>query len=136
MTTLEDFFEFVTEPEEEIRFKGRRIDLSDVVYLFRDGMAPERIADYFSCPLEPLQVYVGIAYYLNNKDAVDAYMARAEAAAAERRRQWEANRPPGLERLREIKARLQAEAERDRVDFLTVLRRHAHQPTPEAAALQ
>ena len=123
---LEEFFEFVSEPEQEILFKGRRIDLSDVVYLHRDGMTPEQIADYFSCPLELPQVHVGIAYYLLNKEAVDAYMARAEAASAERRRLWEAAGPdPVTLRLRALRAQYVEEAARENVDLLTIIQRHA-----------
>jgi uncharacterized protein (DUF433 family) len=55
-----------------------RISLDSVVYSFLDGESPESIAQNF--PLLSLeQVYGAIAFYLANREFVDAYLKTGEA---------------------------------------------------------
>lgn len=55
-----------------------RISLDSVVYSFLDGESPESIAQNF--PLLSLeQVYGAIAFYLANREFVDAYLESGEA---------------------------------------------------------
>lgn len=55
-----------------------RISLDSVVYAFLNGESPESIAQNF--PLITLeQVYGAIAFYLANKELVDAYLKAGEA---------------------------------------------------------
>lgn len=61
---LEDYFEFHTTPVEYIRIKGTRIDIDFVIDLYKRHMTPEQIAVHFGCPLDPVQVYAAITYYL------------------------------------------------------------------------
>lgn len=57
---------------------GTRISLDSVVYAFLDGESPESIAQNF--PLLTLeQVYGGIAFYLANRELIDAYLKQEEA---------------------------------------------------------
>lgn len=57
---------------------GTRISLDSVVYSFLDGESPESIAQNF--PLLSLeQVYGAIAFYLANRQFVDAYLEAGEA---------------------------------------------------------
>ena len=79
---LEDYFDFETEPVERIRLKGTRIDLDFVVALFHQGLRAEEIAKYFCAPLELEQSCAALAYYLHNREEVDAYLTRREAIAA------------------------------------------------------
>jgi uncharacterized protein (DUF433 family) len=54
-----------------------RISLDSVVYSFLDGESPESIAQNF--PLLSLeQVYGAIAFYLANREFVDAYLETGE----------------------------------------------------------
>lgn len=102
---LEDFFDFIGDPVEAIRLKGRRIDLEHVVHLHQQHMTPLQIACHFSCPLEAVQVHAAITYYLSNRPEVDAYIARNKAKAAELRAAWEARGPSDLrKRLMAAKA--------------------------------
>jgi uncharacterized protein (DUF433 family) len=56
---------------------GTRISLDSIVYSFRDGESPETIRHNFpSLTLE--QVYGAIAFYLANRDAVDANIREGE----------------------------------------------------------
>lgn len=60
---------------------GTRISLDSVVYAFLNGDSPENIAQSF--PLLSLeQVYGAIAFYLANRQLVDAYLKEGEAEFA------------------------------------------------------
>ena len=55
-----------------------RISLDSIVYLYRDGGSPETIQDEFpSLSLE--QIHGAIAFYLANRDQVDANIREGEA---------------------------------------------------------
>ncbi len=98
---LKDYLEFLDPLD--IRIKGTRIGLDDVVYAFRQGWTPDEIVmHYRSLTLE--QVYGAITYYLHNRAEVDDYMTRLDAWQAERRREASQNVPPVIQRLREAQA--------------------------------
>ncbi len=101
---LEDFFDFIGDPVESIRLKGTRVDLQDVIELHRLGVPPERIADrYAGVPL--LWIYGSVAYYLANREAVEAYLVRRESVAHDNRELSKRQSPsPALERVRALKA--------------------------------
>jgi uncharacterized protein (DUF433 family) len=109
---LEDYFDFHTTPVEYIRIKGTRIDIDFVIELYHAKKTPEQIAERFHT-LELVQVYAAVTYYLQNKDAMDAYLAR-RAKIAEANYQASLAQPPSdaVKRIRAIKAaRAQADAE-------------------------
>ena len=55
-----------------------RVSLDSIVYAFLDGQTPESIAQSF--PLLSLeQVYGAVAYYLANRENIDAFLTRASA---------------------------------------------------------
>jgi uncharacterized protein (DUF433 family) len=102
---LEDYFEFETKPVEHIRLKGTRIDIDFVIELHKMHLIPEQIAVHFGCPLEPVQVYATITYYLQNKAEMDAYLARREKIAEANYRAYLAQPPSeAVKRIRAIKA--------------------------------
>ena len=87
---LEDYLDI--QGEDVIRLKGHRIGLEHIVELYREGYSPEQIAlEYPGVSLE--QIYGIIAYYLHNQAEVDAYIARIDAAADARYRQWAETMP-------------------------------------------
>lgn len=106
---LEDYFEFHTTPVEYIRINGTRIDIDLVIKLYKRHMTPEQIAVYFSCPLELVQVYAAITYYLQNQAAIDGYLERREKIAEENYQAY-LQQPPceAVKRIRAIKAARQA----------------------------
>jgi Protein of unknown function (DUF433) len=56
---------------------GTRVSLDSVVLSYLNGESPENIAQNF--PLLSLeQVYGAIAFYLSNRDIVDAYLEKSE----------------------------------------------------------
>jgi uncharacterized protein (DUF433 family) len=102
---LEDFLDIESVPCEHIRIRGTRINLEHLVGLFRSGMTPEQIHAYFGQwpPLE--KIYGAIAYYLNNKESVHAYMARVNAAFQEEfERHKQEPESEAIKRIRAIKA--------------------------------
>ena len=86
---LEDFFDFETVPSERIRLKGTRINLEHVLELYRGGMTPEQIFAYFGMwpPLE--KIYAAITYYHSEREAVDGYLERHEAAVRQLREEYD-----------------------------------------------
>jgi uncharacterized protein (DUF433 family) len=62
-----------------LRITGTRITLDSVIHAFRDGATPEEMCqDFPSLPLA--QVYSLLAFYLNQQDEVDAYLAEQAQA--------------------------------------------------------
>lgn len=119
---LEDYFEFNDKPVEHIRIKGTRIDIDFVIDLYKRHMTPAQIAVHFGCPLDLLQVYATITYYLQNTVTVEAYLVRREARAQEMMARELAKPPsPAAVRLRELKQRFTDE--RGRLDY-EALKRH------------
>ena len=56
---------------------GTRVSLDSVVILFQEGASPEKIVQSFS-RLKLSQVYGAIAYYLENEQAINEYVAEGE----------------------------------------------------------
>lgn len=98
---LEEYFEFV-DPD-DIRIKGHRIGIDDVLYYYLEGYTPEEIAAQLPT-LNLEEIYATITYYLHNRAEIDAYLARLAAWREQRYREWAANPPPVVQRLRALKA--------------------------------
>src|SRR5215475_8732678 len=59
---------------------GTRVSLDSLVYAFREGQTAESLAQSF--PVLTLeQVYGAIAYYLANRNVIDAYLIEQEGAS-------------------------------------------------------
>ncbi|WP_413175872.1 DUF433 domain-containing protein [Anabaena azotica] len=69
--------QYIEQRNEGYWIEGTRISLDSIVYSFLNGDAPEIIAQNF--PLLSLeQVYGAIAFYLANKEVIDAYLKQGE----------------------------------------------------------
>lgn len=86
-----------------LRVAGSRVSLDSVVYAWRDGDSPETIRENFPT-LTLAQVYGAVAYYLENREAVDEYLRQGEVEYEEQRRQWRAANPEMYRRLGLLKA--------------------------------
>lgn len=92
---LEDYLDF--QAPDVIRLRGHRIGLEHVVEAYKEGETPEQIAAYYkSLPLD--QINAVIAYYLLNRDEVEAYLARVNAAVEEQLRT--SHPSPVMQRIR------------------------------------
>lgn len=68
---LEDYFDFLA--EDDIRLKGHRIGIEDVINYYLEGYTPEEILKELpSLNLE--KVYATITYYLHNRSQLDFYL--------------------------------------------------------------
>ena len=59
-------------------FIGSRVSLDSVVYQFLQGESPEGIVQAFPS-LSLVQVYGGITYYLDRREAIDSHLKQGEA---------------------------------------------------------
>ena len=100
-TILEDYFEFL-DPN-DIRIKGHRIGIDNVIDYYLAGCTPEQVQEHFpSLNLE--NIYATITYYLHNKEELDAYMERLNEEREQRYQEWLTAEPsPAIERLRAIR---------------------------------
>src|SRR5258708_6645517 len=98
---LEDYFEFV-EPN-HIRIKGHRIGIESILNKYLSGQTAEEIARQYDT-LRSLDIYATITYYLQNREVVDAYLARTERLIAEDMAHNDANPSPTVLRLRKLRA--------------------------------
>ncbi|MDF5728103.1 MAG: DUF433 domain-containing protein [Rhizonema sp. PD38] len=103
---LEDYFEFL-DPD-DIRVKGHRIGIDDVIDYYLQGYSPEQILEELpSLNLE--KIYATITYYLHNRVKMDAYMLRLAKWREQRYQEWLANPSPLAQRLRAVKAQREQE---------------------------
>jgi uncharacterized protein (DUF433 family) len=103
---LEDYFEFLS--PDDIRIKGHRIGIDDVLYYYLEGYTPEEIAANLPT-LSLEEIYATITYYLHNRSEVDAYLSRLATWREQRYREWAANPSPVVQRLRALKAQREEE---------------------------
>lgn len=81
----------MADSEGVIRVGGTRVRLDTVIFAFNEGYTAEEIKLQFPA-LELSDIYLAIAYYLSNREEVDAYLMQRERAA-ERIRQEIETRP-------------------------------------------
>ena len=97
---LEDYFDFVA--PDDIRIKGHRVGIDDVLQYYLDGYSPEEIAANLpSLTLE--EIHATITYYLHYRPQITAYLSRLAAWREARYQEWAANPSPLVERLRAVR---------------------------------
>ncbi|MEM7130691.1 MAG: DUF433 domain-containing protein [Chloroflexota bacterium] len=99
--TFEDIFDFVSELD--IRIKGHRVGIDDVLFYFIEGYSPEEIQAQLPT-LSLKQIYATITYYLYNRTEVEHYLSRLESWREKRYQESLASPSPVVERLRKLKA--------------------------------
>ena len=77
----------------DVRIGTTRVVLDMIVYSFLQGNSPERIVQQYPT-LELPDVYAAIAYYLRNREEVDAYVRSQEEAGDQLRREIEGETEP------------------------------------------
>lgn len=94
---------YVEHREYSLYITGTRVNLEVIVAYYEKGETPEQIAVGF--PTAPLShIYGAIAYYLDNKEIVDEYIAEGDRIVA--------SIPPLSQRDPELYARLEAARQR------------------------
>ncbi|MEO1670356.1 MAG: DUF433 domain-containing protein [Cyanobacteria bacterium J06631_2] len=84
-----------------IRVGKSRVLFEMVIHAFQDGSSPETIVDDYST-LALSDVYGAIAFYLENKDAVEAYLNQREELAESVKQRLQSMQPD----LNQIRSRL------------------------------
>ncbi|CUS05838.1 conserved protein of unknown function [Candidatus Promineifilum breve] len=109
---LEDYFDFL-DPD-DIRLRGHRLGIDDILTLYLEGQDPEQIQWTFPT-LSLEEIHATITYYWHNRTEVDAYLERVRRMTAERMAAYdrlpESELPEVVRRLRTLKALRQVEAE-------------------------
>jgi uncharacterized protein (DUF433 family) len=72
-----------------IRVGGTRVRLDTVLHAFNQGYTAEEIKLQYPA-LSLSDIYLAIAYYLNNRDQVNAYLSQREADAQKTQQEIEA----------------------------------------------
>ena len=104
--TIKRNFDFLS--EDDIRIGGTRIGIETVLYdALYLSQTPEEIVQSFDF-LTLEQVYVTILYYLQNPEKIGSYLADNLQHSQILREEYEKNPPPGVVRLRQLKAEKQA----------------------------
>ncbi len=102
---LEEYFDFVA--PDDIRIKGHRIGIDNVLHYYLEGYSPEEIAANLpSLSLE--EIHATIIYYLRNRAQVDAYLSRLSAWRETRYQEWAGKPSPLIERLRSVRSQRQS----------------------------
>lgn len=108
-------FEFLS--DDDIRIKGTRIGIENVLYeSLHLSQTPEEIVQHFPTLTLDL-VYATILYYLQNPIEVGNYLANNLAYCQRFREEYEKNPPPGVVRLRQLKAEKQAASDDSHTDI-------------------
>ncbi|HXU35962.1 MAG TPA: DUF433 domain-containing protein [Blastocatellia bacterium] len=89
-----------------IRVGSSRVSLDSVVHHYKQGATAERIAESFPS-LELGDIYAVIAYYLANRESVEAYLQTQEAEADDLQRQIESD-PTQQQATNQLRERIRA----------------------------
>jgi len=99
--------QYVEQREGSYWVGGTRVALDSIVYAFLEGQTAESIAQSF--PVLTLeQVYGAIAFYLANRPAIDAYLAKAKAGFEAMRQAARDADPMFYQKLAEARRHAQA----------------------------
>ena len=104
---LEDYFVFLA--PDDIRLAGTRVGIETILYDFiHRQRTPEQIEQsYRTVNLD--QVYATILYYLQNKEAVSAYLTDWLEHGRRMREEQRRNPPPVVVKLMKLKAEREAQ---------------------------
>lgn len=98
---LEDYFDF--QSQNDIRLKGHRIGIEDVLNYYLEGFTPEEIqANLPTLSLE--EIHATITYYLHQRSQVDLYLKKLQTNREQSYQKFNSNPPAIVQKLREIKA--------------------------------
>jgi len=102
---LEDYFEF--QSADDIRIKGHRIGIEDVLKYYLSGYTPEEIKlELPSLNLE--KIHATITFYLHNRAQINDYLRRLEKDREQSYKDFMASPPAIVKKLQEEKARRNA----------------------------
>jgi uncharacterized protein (DUF433 family) len=93
---LQDYFNFLA--KDDIRLKGHRIGIENVLNYYLEGYTPEEILKELpSLNLE--KIHATITYYLHNKNEINSYLLRLAKHKTEEYQAFVKNPSPLVRRL-------------------------------------
>lgn len=101
----ETYLDFLS--ADDIRIKGHRIGIDDVLLLYLDGYTSEEIAQHFPT-LRLVEIYATITYYHEKRIEIDAYLARLNAWR-QRVEEADDDTPDVVKRIQALKSQRQLE---------------------------
>jgi len=90
----------VCTPQGTWRIAGTRVSIDSVIHAFWEGATPEEICQDFPT-LSLAQVYEAIAYYLKQRDKVDAYLQAGRDSAEKLHQELNGRHTDFLSKLRQ-----------------------------------
>ena len=103
---LENYFEFLA--EDDIRIKGHRIGIDDVLKYYLQGYCAEEILTELPT-LNLEKIYATLTYYHHNRSEIDGYLLRLARQREQHYQEWAANPSSLIQRLRMAKAKKEQE---------------------------
>jgi uncharacterized protein (DUF433 family) len=98
---LENYFEFLA--EDDIRLKGHRIGIEDILKYHLNGYSPEEIlSELPSLNLE--KIYATLTYYHQNQTAINAYLFNVNQRREQNYQNWQKESSPLIQRLKQAQA--------------------------------
>lgn len=94
---LDEYFEVITPLD--IRIKGHRIGIDDVLAYHFQGLTPQQIAEGLPT-LSMDKIHACLTFYERNRTMLDEYMRQLTAQRERRYQEAEANPPDVVRRLR------------------------------------
>jgi uncharacterized protein (DUF433 family) len=99
-----------TDEHGSIRVGGTRVLLEVIIACYQQGDTPERINEGFPT-LKLADIYAVVAYYLENREQVDAYMRQQDEAGERIRKKIEAEHPEVFSLQNKLRERLSKQDE-------------------------
>lgn len=97
---LEDYFEFIS--PNDIRIKGHRIGIDNVLGLYFYGYSAEQIASYYpGLTLE--KIYATLTFYYAKQSEINQYLENVEQNKEQHYQQYSSNPSPVIQRLKKLK---------------------------------
>jgi len=104
---LEDYFDFLS--PDDIRIKGHRIGIQDVIKYYLSGYSPEEILEELPS-LNSEKIYAVITYYWHNRAQIDEYMFHLEQSQEQHYQDWLKKEPSELiAKLRSLREQVKKE---------------------------
>ena len=97
---LEDYLDFIS--PDDIRLKGHRIGIDDVLYYYLEGYTPEEISVHLPT-LSLEQIYATVTYYLHNRSEMNKYLSDLTAWRQKQYQEQASHLSPVAERLKALK---------------------------------
>src|SRR5262249_50882247 len=91
---------YIDQKDGAVRIAGTRVGLASIVTHFQEHKTPEQIVDSFPT-VRLAQAYGAIAFYLDNKDAIDEFFAEVDREFEQRVRPLSETDPALFARLEE-----------------------------------